>query len=739
VRVEITVVSQDAPAPPAAPSEAAARPGVFLTPVPSASAGLETARRLETEGNLEGAAQAYIATAATRDNDRSEATLGAARVLLELDRPADVRTLLEPFVANATGREVAARYMLARAYAALEQWDLALREYDAYIASGRPARPYAYLDRARVLVEIEQLSTAATSAATGLNLGVPGSARRAFRLAIAQAYERAGTFTEAMRWYNLFAEGSELPGDDALALSRIAAIKRAQGDPSYAADIRTLLATYPATTQALNELTLALERGDAVDATTRGLIYYRNNDYVKAEPAFRAQISAAPDASASAEAYYYLAAILEYKGDYDGADASYAKSAALNPASTIADDALWWRARLLEDDGDLDAARPLYGRIIDEYPHSTWAADAAFRRGMLAYGAKKYKDAADVWAGGLAATTSPAERQRLGFWRAKALLKDGSRDTARPILEGLAQESEDDYYGIRALGLLNNKNGLPKAAREAKADLAQQLDFAAAEAWLRARSGRAITDAAWSGDYRWLRAQELWLVGRSSQGDGEAFDLIEAHAQDPIAMYTLSRELQAEGRIGMSARAGQRLLRTLNTNPNGGVPRALLSLSYPPAFGAGVTKYAQDERISPLLLLAFIRQESFFDPRAESPAGALGLTQVLPTTAKALADKLNAGTADRERLLQADLNLRLGARYMADQLARFDNEVFVAFAAYNAGPGGAQRWRKTSGDDADLFLEVIEFAETRLYVEIVAENYAMYRYIYAGEEAPNLP
>jgi soluble lytic murein transglycosylase len=201
----------------------------------------------------------------------------------------------------------------------------------------------------------------------------------------------------------------------------------------------------------------------------------------------------------------------------------------------------------------------------------------------------------------------------------------------------------------------------------------------------------------------------------------------------------LSRELQAQGRIGMSARAGQRLLRTLNTNPNAGLPKALLSLSYPPAFAAGVTKYAQDSRISPLLLLAFIRQESFFDPRAESGAGALGLTQVLPSTAKALADQLKAGSVERERLLQADLNLRLGARYMSDQLSKFDNEIYVAFAAYNAGPNGAQRWRKTAGDDADVFLEVIEYEETRLYVEIVSENYAIYRYLYAGEDEPNLP
>jgi soluble lytic murein transglycosylase len=152
-----------------------------------------------------------------------------------------------------------------------------------------------------------------------------------------------------------------------------------------------------------------------------------------------------------------------------------------------------------------------------------------------------------------------------------------------------------------------------------------------------------------------------------------------------------------------------------------------------------VEKHAEDEDVSPLLMLAFIRQESFFDPRATSPVGALGLTQVLPTTGEAIASTLGVNDYTTEQLLHADLNLRFGAKYMADQLERFRGEMFVAFAAYNAGPTAASRWREASGSDADLFLETIEFHESRLYVEIVAENYAIYRYLYGGQAEPNLP
>jgi soluble lytic murein transglycosylase len=76
---------------------------------------------------------------------------------------------------------------------------------------------------------------------------------------------------------------------------------------------------------------------------------------------------------------------------------------------------------------------------------------------------------------------------------------------------------------------------------------------------------------------------------------------------------------------------------------------------------------------------------------------------------------------------------------MADQLRTFGGEFFVAFAAYNAGPTAATRWRRAAGTDADVFLEAIEFEESRLYVEIVSENYAIYRYLYGGEPIPRLP
>lgn len=292
---------------------------------------------------------------------------------------------------------------------------------------------------------------------------------------------------------------------------------------------------------------------------------------------------------------------------------------------------------------------------------------------------------------------------------------------------------------MRARALQGNQHSIPLAGPESTIDLTPEFDWVAAEAWLTSFARRSISDAGWSTDERWSRAQELWAVGRVEYGDAEIFGLIEAYAADPIAMYTMSRRLDELGRVSMAARAGQRLLRVLNTNPNAGLPKPLLALSYPAAFAPLVHQAAGEQGVSPLLMLAFIRQESFFDPRAISPADARGLTQVIPPTAETIASALGVKSFTLDQLLHADLNLQFGAKYMADQLSEFANELFVAFAAYNAGPSAAFRWREISGDDADLYLQAIEFHETKLYVEIVAENYAIYRYLYGGQPEPNLP
>tara|TARA_B100000315_G_scaffold259931_1_gene318183 strand:- start:7433 stop:9412 length:1980 start_codon:yes stop_codon:yes gene_type:complete len=132
-------------------------------------------------------------------------------------------------------------------------------------------------------------------------------------------------------------------------------------------------------------------------------------------------------------------------------------------------------------------------------------------------------------------------------------------------------------------------------------------------------------------------------------------------------------------------------------------------------------------------LHALIRQESAFNIKAISHAGARGLMQIMPATAKRVAKKHKLPYRRRNLTTDTDYNLRLGQAYLSGLLEQYNGSYVLSLAAYNAGPKRANRWIKRNGDprdknvDAIDWVEMIPFRETRNYVQRVIENLHVYR------------
>jgi len=149
-----------------------------------------------------------------------------------------------------------------------------------------------------------------------------------------------------------------------------------------------------------------------------------------------------------------------------------------------------------------------------------------------------------------------------------------------------------------------------------------------------------------------------------------------------------------------------------------------------------------DLPVSRALALSIARRESEFDPAARSPADARGLMQVLPGTAKLMAEKLGL-SFDAARLTRDPAyNVRLGAAYLAQLTEEFGPTLALIASGYNAGPGRPRRWITEFGDprrpDVDVidWVETIPFAETRTYVMRVAESVVIYRALLTGVSGP---
>lgn len=136
--------------------------------------------------------------------------------------------------------------------------------------------------------------------------------------------------------------------------------------------------------------------------------------------------------------------------------------------------------------------------------------------------------------------------------------------------------------------------------------------------------------------------------------------------------------------------------------------------------------------VPPALALAVIAQESQFRPAVRSPAGAVGLMQVLPSTGESMATKLGLGWSP-DLLTDGDTNIALGTAYLDQLLTRYDGSVLLALAAYNAGPSRVEAWLRDFGDprldeiSPEDWIDAMTIGETRIYVQRVITNIYLYQ------------
>jgi soluble lytic murein transglycosylase len=147
-------------------------------------------------------------------------------------------------------------------------------------------------------------------------------------------------------------------------------------------------------------------------------------------------------------------------------------------------------------------------------------------------------------------------------------------------------------------------------------------------------------------------------------------------------------------------------------------------LRYPLAYDSIIRGHAENYRLDPALLAAVVYQESKFDPDARSDAGAVGLMQLRPDTARGIALRTGGSKFRVDDLTNPELNVRYGSWYLRHLLDKYDDER-LALAAFNAGQGNVDGWREQG--------KGIAFAETRHYVDRVEELQGIYRDAYASE------
>ncbi len=364
--------------------------------------------------------------------------------------------------------------------------------------------------------------------------------------------------------------------------------------------------------------------------------------------------------------------------------------------------------------GDNSGAEKWYEKLISEHNGTDESRAAIFRLGLLHYRAKKWAEASTYF-----------ERLTLGvngtdfeylalhwLWRAQAKLNSA---TAQQVAERLMIKYPVTYYGLRARAELNNG----------------ELSFATgptvpvkADIWLTETQGQA-----------WERFQLLLKAGWFEEAQAELNSLPEPlTVQDKLVRARLTA-------VAFDHLTAIRAFNDAWTEKPELFSWPLARAAFPIEYVESVEKEAKASQLDPNLIRGLMRQESSFRAKAQSPANALGLMQVLPATATEVATmgKWKAALVMPDDLFNPEINIRIGSIYLARLVKAYKGNVPLALASYNAGIGRMRKWvaarpelkdidtKKTSSPDEEIWIDELPWEETSTYVKSVLRNLLIYQ------------
>ncbi len=369
------------------------------------------------------------------------------------------------------------------------------------------------------------------------------------------------------------------------------------------------------------------------------------------------------------------------------------------------------------------ATADAYQSFRSQYPKSAMAGEAWFQEGLAHYVAGRPAAALNTWEE--AATSATGDnRARLLLWSGKALNQLSRESEGRARLQEAAGTKPAGYYTVRARDLLANVIGWPGLGTGAIGEQRQEEQLPAQPT----PTPSSDTDM----EKRVRRGLGFLALGMRREAAAELDGLI-AESQDTAFLLRLAEELTAQELWSSAARAAARIAALSAGKTVASSPVAVRSLAYPTAYPDLVCSHSAKNNLDPLLLLALIRQESAYDPFALSVSDARGLAQVIPSTGRGIASALGRQGFGPDDLHLPVVGIEFGAYYLGDQLKRFNGDAFQAVAAYNSGAGPVPRW---ASPDPDLFVERIDYSQTRDYVRGVYLHHAIYRSLGRGSICP---
>ncbi|UCG51404.1 MAG: transglycosylase SLT domain-containing protein [Candidatus Latescibacterota bacterium] len=471
-----------------------------------------------------------------------------------------------------------------------------------------------------------------------------------------------------------------------------------------------------------------------------GELYYREKRYSRAFELFAGEFE---NPSYEQRAMLYRARVLRKTGQPVRSAEAYEQFALSHPYAKKAAEALYVAASLHFRSGDSDRSLEILQRVIETYPNRRYSKLATLKtssyyldRKEFSRGLKLLEDAVE---------RSGRDDEDLLYYLADGYRKAGKNEMTKKTMEEIEALDSISFYlnpSVEAAyvqPIIASNGAVALTGPDGLLVFLKRVFEARETAYERIRS---VLDPL--GDTTELQHGAVYLergrgfleMGFRDWAELELKALERSGALTPRLHFELGVLYDDFAMPWKSVRSFQRVYYSVRSETRKELEPYFRVLMYPVPYPSLVFENCARHNMRPHLVYAMIREESRFDFKAVSRAGALGLMQLMPATGEQAADELGFPEGIHKNLFSPDINLTFGIWYASHLLARSNEDPLMMLSAYNAGFGNARRWFGNGGDSSAAIdaVERIDYRETKAYVKRIVESARVYHRFYFSPE-----
>lgn len=385
----------------------------------------------------------------------------------------------------------------------------------------------------------------------------------------------------------------------------------------------------------------------------------------------------------------------------------------------LSGEALSLAAQSAHSSGELNLAIKYYREVAEKFSGAPYFFESLFRLGLVYYRKSDYSDAIASFERLLSSNGSENFEYRALYWTWRAL-QNLKMERAKDLQDLLIQKYPMTLYGMRALA--EKSDQVIKLSKSEKPQVVKV-------------NLRLLPDQKLSIDRFKLLIRGGWL----EEAKEELKNLPQPQTPEEHLIYS---------RLFSVARDYVTSIRLMNQawelNPQYAYQKDYLLWIFPNDFKREIQEWSSKRSLEPVWIKSLVRQESAFNPRAVSRSYALGLMQLLPSTAQEVARDLRLPELKiPDSLFDSETNVELGTTYLKRMLNRYEGQLPFALAAYNAGPTRLSRWLRSGGievnGESELWVDELPWSETSYYVKAILRNILIFQILDQGQLKINSP